>query len=712
VKARAIAIMLGTLQLLACSKHGQQDAAGNATSPTNTPNSVPGAAPWSGHVLRGDDTESLRSYLRTVQEVKAKVFEVQWNPATVAIDREAAIRSLRRVSRDGVTFVFSADEPAVRNLKPGSIMWVRDLALRKVSAVDTQGGLTTVRTGVVSLNEAMPNAHIEFEAPVPVKNFLLSHREFLATAANPPASSIRHRSYEFVPALYTVPPPGSTPGSGSAPNAGTQPGSGAPNSGSTPGTGAPNAGNTPGTPSGGAPTTGSSPGGGAPNAGNSPGIPGGGAPNAGSTPGSGAPNAGNAPGAPGAGAPNSGNAPGTPGSGAPNAGNSPGSGAPNAGSTPGGSGPNAGNAPGGEPSGGNPSGGGAPNGGAAPGGGGSPGGGAPQSGDAPGSGGDPEDQKDEESFGDNVYSGSLNGMQYAIGYKPLSSGAVGVTLESRDGEDGGDSGGEGGGKVFKHLFDISSDNVDVRFKVQAELNGFSAAGAYQIVGGNLEAAKLQFKNLNGHVTAAFVGRLGQPGNKGLKIPIMHLPISFNVPLPIEGIPFVVQLGGDFLLTVFLAGNHATLSVNGAYDFSGESGFSYAKTSGSISDANSFSGAQPQVTNYQGSSLGVSAVVLGAQLPRIGFGLSVTGAASTVAFFDVVHVLTMTQAADAGAMMLTPRCKRITYNAIGHVGVETQVLLLPIPVVQQWASDKLSGKKEVFNQSKEILDPPVKGCEIK
>ena len=297
-------------------------------------------------------------------------------------------------------------------------------------------------------------------------------------------------------------------------------------------------------------------------------------------------------------------------------------------------------------------------------------------------------------------------MQYSIGYLPKASGALSVTLESRDAEDGGDS---GGGKGFKHLFETASDNVDVRFKVQADLSGFSAAGAYQIVSGNTTAAKLQFKNLKGHVTAAFVGRLGQPGNKGLKIPMMHLPISFNVPLPIEGIPFVVQLGGDFLLSVFLAGNHATLSVNGAYDFSGQSGLTY--TNGGLSDNTSLSGAPPAVTNYQGASLGVSAVMLAAQLPRIGFGLSVTGAASTIAFIDVVHVLTMTQAADAGAMMLTPRCKRITYNAVGHVGVETQILVLPVPAVQQWASDKLSGKKEVFNQSKEVLDPPVKGCEV-
>ena len=243
MKASTIAIMLVTLLNCGCSKHGQPSDSGTAASSAASRSGLPGSAPWSGHVLRGDDANALRNYLRTVQEVKATVFQVQWNPATVAIDREAAIRSLRRVTRDGVTFVFAADEPAVQKLKPGSIMWVRDLALRKVDAVNTQGGLTTVQTSVVSLNEAMPNARIEFEAPVPVQNFLLSHREFPPPATTPPTSSLSHRTYGFVPALYTIsagaggssgnsadsPPPGSAPGTGNAPGGGT------PNAGSTPG---------------------------------------------------------------------------------------------------------------------------------------------------------------------------------------------------------------------------------------------------------------------------------------------------------------------------------------------------------------------------------------------------------------------------------------------------------------------------------------------
>src|SRR5438045_3682474 len=82
-------------------------AADGGTTPSASNASQPsGSTSWSGHVLRGDSTEALRNYLRSVQEVKASRFEVQWNPATVQIDREAAIRSLVSVSRDGATFVF------------------------------------------------------------------------------------------------------------------------------------------------------------------------------------------------------------------------------------------------------------------------------------------------------------------------------------------------------------------------------------------------------------------------------------------------------------------------------------------------------------------------------------------------------------------------------------------------------------------------------
>jgi hypothetical protein len=195
------------------------------------------------------------------------------------------------------------------------------------------------------------------------------------------------------------------------------------------------------------------------------------------------------------------------------------------------------------------------------------------------------------------------------------------------------------------------------------------------------------------------------------VPIMDVPIMFNIPFPMGGAPFVIQLSSDFNINVFLAGNHAAQKFEGTYQFTGDGGF---KSTKGESDANStMDGTKPAVGQYAAMSPGVSAAVLGIQVPRIGFGLGVMGA-SSVAYLDVVHVMTMTNSAAVAAGMLAPPCKRITYTAYGHVGVDTKLLPLPIPFVgdvMDTVNKKLTTRKEVFKRGDEVLDPPVKACEV-
>lgn len=687
--ARTLVISLtAALALAGCARQPppppEQSPAAPSPAAAATARS-PNSAPWAGHVLRGSDTASLRTYLANVQQIKPIRFEVRWNPATVAFSKEAALRSLRSVSHDGATFTFAAIEPAAAKLQVGSILWVWGLALRKVDAVSTHDGLSVAHTQPVALNEAIPDADIEFEAAVPAQNFLIGER-----APPAPLKSARTRhSGGLIPALFAggePPSPAAAPGSGEPPAA--------------------PAGNEQPPPAddedaddaqeqvleGNAYT---------------------------GTLGGMQYSIGYVPTADGAlkmslqsrdaeddaGSGDSGDA----------------------------------------------------------------------SDDTEKKYKEAEaqakaardairkarqdDWNDEEEVRkldityeqqlaqmkqDDLdrhnpnYSGPTpparptdsNGTPYTEKaleekltqqYEQQRSLAVKKLAARREILAQWEAKKEeaerqkrllrAAGKMVKQLFSIVSDNVDVRFKIDAEFKGFKAAGKFVFVGGDVQQAQMQFKDVSGKVKAAFIGRLGKPGNKGLKIPIAHVPVSFNVPLVTEGLPFVVQLGGDFLLTVFLAGNHASLSVNGEYAFDGASGFTYSKASAAVTDTTTISGSQPELTGHEGASLGVSAVVLGVQLPRLGLGVGVTGYASSVGYFDVVHVLTMTQSADAAAGMLAPRCKRMTYAATGHVGVETEVPLIPIEFIQKFASDKLSGKKEVFKREKELLDPPVKGCEI-
>jgi hypothetical protein len=688
----ALAVLV--LVLASCARHGAP-APGTASSAAPPGTAAP--VPWAGHVLHGGDRQALRQYLLTVREVKPIRFQVRWNPATVAIDKQAALRSLRSVSRDGSTFVFAASEPAVGRLKSGSILWVWDLAVRKVDRVTTAGGLTRVHTHPVALTEAIPDADIAFDARAPLSAFLLSSR---------PA--------DMAP-----------PGAGAAP-----PGAPAP-----------------------APTSDAGPRGHL-------------RPVLYQSDGNEEPQQPEAkPGEDGQDNPDSeandeeaddeqedhfqgntysgklkdyqftiGYAP---------------SGddglkflleARKAEEDEEGQGP--------EP---------------------------PESEGLKEKHEELEKQEkevnaeisklhqeeyeqqeglnqleeqyekqlaqmrqDDRNRNDPSYLGpsppprptDSNGTPYtekAMEAKLTAQYEKQRSIELQKQQQVSQILAEAENKksslrnqlaqlgkaiakaASKQLWDIVSDNLDIRFKADATLSGFDVAGVYQFSDGEIDKAQLQLKNLNGTVKTDFIARLGKPGNQGSKIPVIDIPIVFDLPMPIGGIPFVCQIGTDFLINVYLSGYHATLNLSGQFQYNGTDGFTYGKSQSSYDDTLATS-SKPTISLSRGASPGVSAVVLAIQIPRWGFGLGMWGV-SSIAYFDIIHVFTMTKSADVALGMPAPPCLRTTYAASGDVGVETQAVPIPIESVQKFASNHLSAKKQIFNLQSEKLEPPIKACEI-
>jgi hypothetical protein len=666
------AILLPVILLSACSKRTEP---GSIATPVTVPDATGG--PWVGTTLHGNDTGALRAYIESVAEITPKNFKVEWNPATVAIDRAAALRSLRSISRDGAVIGLATSEPAVARLRPGSILWVWDIAVSKVQSVETQGDVTLVRTMPVALTEAIPNAQIEFEAPLALKNYYISRR----ATATPPTTSrmLRRPAPGFLYAVYDANSPGDQPGS--EPNAPPDENAreaadnqsdddwydeGMSANGYT------------GEKNGWSYSIGYN-------------------------------------------------------------------------TRPGGitlelqarKGDDVG-------------------------------GGGPDSGVDPNAVANKykEIEKDrkqikeqiekiERDLGDEqrdlkridgdfqgrmqqlqqdqlnrrnpTYEGPrLPPRQTDSGGFPLNDQAeqqklqkqwddsrsleakklaaveqiLGEARIKRDELEARKRALKAAKAVAKQLWDIVSDNVDARIRARVDLDGFTMGENLVFKNGDVDLASTHFKNLNGNVHAQLIGRLGHTGSEQIKIPVMQVPIAFNVPIPVGGIPFVVQVGADFALTMSLTGAHATLSVEGQTAFRGDGGFDYSKSKASYSTE--FKGDQPQISDYKGFSLGVSAVVLGMQIPRLGMGLGVFGV-SSVAYVDVVNVITMTNGGAVGG--LGPPCKRITYTAVGHVGIETEIIPLPFGAAEK-IEKSLSPKKEIFKLQKELLDPPVKMCEVK
>lgn len=262
------------------------------------------------------------------------------------------------------------------------------------------------------------------------------------------------------------------------------------------------------------------------------------------------------------------------------------------------------------------------------------------------------------------------------------------------------------GGFAKKLFDLASDNLDVRFRVVTDIDDFTVSGAIHIADGGLESAATQFKNLHGKVAVSVIGRLGRPGDGRVKVPLMNIPIVFNIPVPLGGIPFVIQVGSDFDITVLIAGLNATMQFDGKFDFSGSGGF-HADRSGAQAD-DAVSGQDPQIETSKALTPGDSAFVLGVQAPRLGLGLGLLGA-SSVAYLDIVHVVTIENSAAFAMSSLTPPCRRATYTVIGKVGIDTKVMPLPIPFMDSVVNKTFSPKKEIFRKDKTLDFLPVETC---
>ena len=640
---RVAALLVAVAVLGACGKHGEP-------LPAATPAAVARAAgPWVGAALHGNDAAALRAYIESVAEVTPRTFKVQWSPATVAIDRAAALRSLRSVSADGAVIGLASSEPAVAKLKPGSILWVWDIAVRKVQSLEQRGEVTLVTTIPVALPEAMPNAEIDFETPPPLNSYYIARR---AAAAAPAATGLRRPpAPHFLYARYDAGAAGEAPaGPGAPADSNAPPGNESPAADDWFDEGMSANGYT-----------------------------------------------------------------GSKGDWTYSLGY---------GTRPGGITlelqARKGDDVGGETE----------------------------------SGVDPNAAKEkyaeiekehmetkeqidksehdlnEEQQAlrqvDTDYQGQMQQLPSTdklarqrlqnewdakrnIEARKLAS-VEQILAESRvrlEKIEASKRALKAAKAVAKQLWDIVSDNVDARLRARMDLDGFTMGEHLVFRNGDVDLASTHFKNLNGSVHAQLIGRLGHEGSAQIKIPVIQVPIAFNVPIPVGGIPFVVQVGADFALTLSLTGAKATLSVDGQTAFSGDSGFDYSKSKASYSTE--FKGQDPKISDYKGFSLGVSAVVLGIQIPRLGMGLGVLGV-SSVAYMDVVNVITMTNGAAVGLGLGAPACKRITYNAVGHVGIDTTIVPLPFDISEK-VEKSLSPKKEIFNRQKELLDPAVKMCEV-
>jgi hypothetical protein len=206
-RTRSVVLALLLLALGACKKAPDAAPAASSAAPAASGSSSavgletppPGTLFPTGVMLSGDRA-SLQHYLRYVDTVIGAKVRLKYAPGAVVLDRDAAIRALHSASWDGVTWRFDASEPSVQKLKPGSVLLVWGLAIRKVTRVERAGDELVVTSDEAQLTDLVTSADIAWNAPAHMRQGAMAMR------VPKPVDSVTFRSASFggprAPASY------------------------------------------------------------------------------------------------------------------------------------------------------------------------------------------------------------------------------------------------------------------------------------------------------------------------------------------------------------------------------------------------------------------------------------------------------------------------------------------------------------------------------
>ena len=247
----------------------------------------------------------------------------------------------------------------------------------------------------------------------------------------------------------------------------------------------------------------------------------------------------------------------------------------------------------------------------------------------------------------------------------------------------------------KGLFGLASEVLDMRLRVRGHLDGFDTDGSMTIADALLGNFHVNVSNVKGEADFDWIARLGEQGvfSENIKV---EVPFNYDIPLIIGGLPFVIEVGVNFLAAPGLTSHFA--SAAGSYHITLEGGAAITATGTEVKTESSLTGTTEN-NSKQVTSLGVSAVLVAVQLPRIGFGLGLLNT-SAVAYVD--HVIA-TSVVTAGGTSLIP-CRRYQINSSFGAGVGVQLLGIKVP--------GLGGKKTLgVPYDKVVTEPEGVNCQV-
>jgi hypothetical protein len=139
MKPRLVCCLLVLTALIACSKKSAPPAASG----------IPAARPF--HDLR---------------ELPGTIADFTLTSNTVRIDETTARHILKSVGSDGNIFVFDDSDQRIQNLRAGQILFLENVAVQKVLAVERKDKLIIAGTDYASLTDFIQQGRLKWDAPI------------------------------------------------------------------------------------------------------------------------------------------------------------------------------------------------------------------------------------------------------------------------------------------------------------------------------------------------------------------------------------------------------------------------------------------------------------------------------------------------------------------------------------------------------------------
>ena len=202
--------------------------------------------------------------------------------------------------------------------------------------------------------------------------------------------------------------------------------------------------------------------------------------------------------------------------------------------------------------------------------------------------------------------------------------------------------------------------------MEATLSGYIAeaklSGGFDIVNGRNVRSEFSFLSSGG---VAITYQILDPSKGDFKLPVFRIPMTFNVPFAVAGVPMLLKVSFALLVTVALSSKNSTVRGGEKLTYGGvesvtESGGSDSAASKAMKIAGSFITSKPSMT------LSSAAVEVASQM-KVGFGPGLQ-VANILGYGDVIVAIGQR----TGTLVAGLPCSAFYLDVSGHAYMEAQV----------------------------------------